>query len=230
MENEAKYVIIKVTFMSYTKEKEGITMKKKIVKIILIIVLIALILFLTITMIKASVIYKYSGKLKEYQETNNFYAKFKVDDTIEEMWRKEDIGITKVIKDNKIRMICTKPGETRLYMEDGNSKKVSITKAGNNDGAFLPVIEYATFYTENFWQAFTVALTARMTTEEVNGKECYKIFIQEDFQVYINKENLLNVKEINGNSTRELLEYELNTLKEEDVTFPSLEEYEVSNY
>lgn len=205
-------------------------MKKKIIKIMLMILLVVLIVFLAITMVKANVIFKYSEKLEEYQETKNFYAKFKMNDSVEELWRKEDIGITKMIKDNKIRMMCIKPDETRLYMEDGDSKKVSITKTENKDGAFLPVIEYGTFYAENFWQAFTLALTTRMTTEEVNGKECYKMFIQEDFQVYINKENLLNVKEINGNTTRELLEYTINTLKDEDVAFPSLEQYEVNNY
>lgn len=205
-------------------------MKKKIVISIVIILAIILLIVSATTIRKATIIYKYSEKLTEYQETKNFYAKFKTDDFVEEMWRKEDIGIIQIKKDNITRTMCIKPDETRIYIEDGNSKTASVTKTENHEEAFLPVIEQGTLYAENFWDAWIIALGAKITTEEINEKECYKVYMQEDFQIYINKENLLNVKEINGNTTRELIEYEINTLKEEDVEFPSLEGYEVSQY
>lgn len=198
-------------------------MKKKIVISIVITLVILFLIFSVITIRKAIIIYKYSEKLKEYQETKNFYAKFKTEDFIEEMWRKEDIGMIKNIKNNITRTMCIKPDETRIYIEDGNNKTASITKTENQDGAFLPVIEYGTVYAENFGDALISALGAKITTEEINGKECYKLYMQEDFQTYINKEDWLNIKEINGNTTRELIEYQINTLKEEDVEFPSLE-------
>lgn len=60
-------------------------MKKKIVISIVITLVILFLIFSVITIRKAIIIYKYSEKLKEYQETKNFYAKFKTEDFIEEM-------------------------------------------------------------------------------------------------------------------------------------------------
>jgi len=205
-------------------------MKKKAVKTIAILLLVVMILFLVITIPKVMVIQKYSKKLEEYQEVKNFYAKVKLEEAEEEMWRKDNIGITKHIQGDNTRTLYISPNETAMLMETKEGKKASITKIDREDNSFLPVIEYGAFYAENVWQAFVVALGTRMSTEEVNGKECYKMYKQEDFQVFINKEDFLNIKEINGNTSRELIEYQFDTVRDEDVTLPSLEDYEVEEF
>ncbi len=204
-------------------------MKKKVVKIIAILLLVAIILFLAITIPKAIIIQKYSKKLEEYQEVKNFYAKIKLEDAEEEIWRKDNIGVTQNRRGDNVRTLHISPNQSAMLIETKDSKKASITKI-EMDSAFLPVIEYGTFYAENFWQAFTMALATKMSTEEVNGKECYKMYVQEDFQVFINKEDFLNIKEINGNTLRELVEYQFDTVKDEDVALPSLEGYEVEEF
>ncbi len=204
-------------------------MKKKVVKIIGILLLVAIILFLAITIPKTIIIQKHGKKLEEYQKVSNFYAKIKLEDAEEELWRKDNIGVTKHMEGEEIRTLHITPNQAAMLMETKDAKKASITKV-EMDGAFLPVIEYGTFYAENFWQAFMIALGTRMSTEEVNGKECYKMYVQEDFQVFINKEDFLIIKEINGNTSRELVEYQFDKVTDEDVALPSLEGYEVEEY
>ena len=45
--------------------------------------------------------------------------------------------------------------------------------------------------------------------------------------MFINKENYLKIKEINSGNTRELIEYNFGTVKDDDVKMPNLDEYEI---
>lgn len=214
----------KVINKNITKEKGELEMKKKILKMIFIIILIIVIIFLINLFRKAIIINEYAKRLDEYQKQTNFYAKFQTDKDIQEMWRKDNIGITKYTSENDIRTIYATSNETWMIF---NSKKIAQKFENQNAGAFLPIIEGATLYTDNFGQALQIALKSQITSENINGQDCYKIYIDEDFQVFINKENYLKIKEINSGSTRELIEYSFGTVKDDDVKMPNLDEYEI---
>lgn len=206
-------------------------MKNKVLKIILIFILIILVLFIINLFRKAFIIDKFSRKFDEYQDATNFYAKIKFDDSAEELWRKDNIGITKYIKDNDERMMYVNGDEiwtlTNTENSDGNKTKIAVKMKNETSYPFLPILEDGTLYSENFWQALFVSLTARVSTEMVDEKECYKVYFQEDFQIFINKEDYFKIKEINTGTTKEVVEYKLNCVTDSDIEFPNLDGYEI---
>lgn len=214
-----------------TKEKGGICMKKKIFKIILILLVIILVAFLTITIRKAYIINKFSKKLEEYQQVTNFYAKLETNDGTEELWRKDNVGITKSIRNDGTKILYRKDNEIWILIEtidsenNKNKKAYKVKYKGESDIAFLPLIEDGTFYAADIWQAIQMAFTSRLSIDKINGKKCYKFHMTDDFQVYINKEDFIKIKETNCNIERELILYEFNSLK--SLKLPNLEEYEI---
>ena len=209
-------------------------MLKKVLKIIALIVVIVLIVFIINMSRKINIISKYCKKVDEYQKATNFYAKFEDEYGSREVWRKEDKGITKDISDNGTTMICIDGDKLWNIMdmkdENGNQNKIESQSEEGNETAFLPIIEDGTFYVEdNLWEKIKAAFTVRISTENVNGKECYKFTINKDFQIYVNKTDYMKIKETNSGTTTELKEYSFNSVEDKDVEKPSLEGYEIIN-
>lgn len=199
-------------------------MKKKIFKIVFIVIFIILMVFLINLLRKSMIINEYSRKLNEYQALKNFYAKFESENYIQEFWRKDDVGITKYTNDDEIRTMYATDNEVWTILD---RERYVQKMESHNKGAFLPTIEGATIYVDNFWEAIKLAFESKITSEIVSDKDCYKIYFDKDFQIFVNKKDYMKIKEINSGKTRCLLEYSIGTVKDEDVKFPNIEGYKI---
>ena len=116
--------------------------------------------------------------------------------------------------------------------EQGNSSKVAYKSKNEEEeeAAFLPVIETSTFYVEdNFWEKVKAAFTVKISSENVNGMDCYKFHINDEFEVFANKKDFMKIKEIDSGTTTEVTDYKFNSVEESDVAMPSLEGYIIEN-
>ena len=209
-------------------------MKKKVLVIILIIILIALIIFISNIIRKANIIRDYSDKLKEYQNLTNFYAKIKYTNLknnkigISEIWKKDNVTIKKDIEeDGSIRTNYFNQDDILKLMDNGETKKGAKMKNIEDLGKSI-VLEDGTFYIEdNLFETIKAAFSTKISTEKVNGKECYKFYISDDFQFIVDKENMLKITEINAGQKKELVDYSIKNLTDEDVKIPSTVGYDI---
>ena len=88
----------------------------------------------------------------------------------------------------------------------------------------------------NFGQKlYTAVIMKGITTEEINGKKCYKIDMFENNQFWMDKETGLSVRNASGTSTINGEEismvtdyyYSFGTVTEEEVKSPDLTGYEI---
>lgn len=232
--NETTEKIRKASKEKILKERRKITMKKKALIILLIITLIALSIFIFTIIRKANIIRKYSDKLKEYQNITNFYAKITYtslknnDIRKREIWKKDNITIVKDIEeDGTIRTNYFENNNILIFIDKENSKEYVKKEDAENLDKFI-VLEDASFFVENnLWENITAACTTKITTEDINGKECYKFYISDNFQFIVDKENMLKIKEINGSEKMELVDYNIGNLTDDDLKVPNLEEYKL---
>ena len=91
----------------------------------------------------------------------------------------------------------------------------------------MPTLAIASCNVDNFWQALTIALSSKITTEELNDIESYKIFIEDDWQIFVSKDNFLTIREINGSTDTGFIEYKLNQVTDEEIKLPNLDGFEI---
>lgn len=203
-------------------------MKKKVVKIIIIAILVMVLLCLIINLREAIIMYKLSNKVLETQKLTNYYYKAETESGINYAYKKDNIATWKLVSEEDTKQIYINDKEVWTIIESKDGTLKTAVKHIVNEVSFMPpVLMDGTLYFENFWQAFLMSFTTRISTEYVDDIECYKIYIAEDFQVFINKEDYIKIKEINGSTSRKLLEYSINTVTDSDVQMPNLEGFEV---
>lgn len=234
--NEKSQKIRNVSTEKILKERKVITMKKRMLLIILLIIVIMLIIFGIDIFRKVNIIDNYSRKLEEYQNLTNFHTKSIVSNNgknyyTDETWLKDDVCNRKTTsEDGKIEYLYTNKSEILILTENTDNQKVGTRF--KNDGDFPyngSKIEYANYYIENnLWDEIKAALTAKITTEILDGKECYKFYIDDNFQFFVDKENLLKIKEINGSTRYQLIDYSIGHTTDADVAEPNTEGYTIT--
>ncbi len=232
--NETTEKIRKASKEKILKERRKITMKKKALIILLIITLIALNIFVFTIIRKVNIIREYSDKLKEYQNITNFYAEITYtslknnDIRKREIWKKDNITIVKDIEEDGTIRTNYFENNNRLMLIDREDSKEYVKMENTENIGNLVVLEYATFFTENnLWEDITAACTTKITTEDINGKECYKFYISDNLQFIVDKDNMLKIEEINGNEKMELVDYSIGNLTDDNLKVPNLEEYKL---
>jgi len=202
---------------------------KKAMKIIIIAILLLVLIYIATNLREAVIINKLSNKVMETQKLTNYYYKAKTESGINTAYRKDDKAIWRLETEKDIKQICSVDGnEVWLMVEDKNENSKTAVKVSANEGFIMPAILMdGSLYVENFWQAFMMSFISRITTEEVNNIPCYKIYIDKDFQVFVNKQDYIKIKEINGSTSRELLEYSINTVTDSDVELPNLDGFKI---
>ena len=201
---------------------------KKTIKIIIIDILVLVLIYLASKWREAIIINKFSNKVMETQKLTNYYYKAQTENGINIAYRKDDKSIWRLESELNNRQICVNGDEVWLMVEDNKDNSKTAVKVSANEGFIMPTILMdGSLYVENFWQAFLMSFISRITTEEVNNISCYKIYMDEDFQVFVNKQDYIKIKEINGSTSRELLEYSINTVTDLDVELPNLEEFKI---
>ena len=203
--------------------------RKRIILIVLIIVsIIALILLIDLGR-KVYILSKYSDKSKEYSSITNFYRKTNSEDgVITEFWRKENLGFLKRTSKDDTKMIYYGENYNWIIIDSKDSKTaVKMNKEGI--GIEAQTLAAETLYIENLWNKVKMAFLSKITTEKLNNIECYKIYLKDDWQIFVNKKDLLVMREINGSTDTGLIEYKLNEVRDEDVLMPNLAGYTIND-
>ncbi|MBR3002167.1 MAG: hypothetical protein IKF38_01150 [Clostridia bacterium] len=203
--------------------------KKKIIIITLSIVLIIACIFLFDLVRKVVILSNYADKCNEYSKVTNFYRKANPEDGVTtEFWRKDDLGLLKRTSKDDIKMVYYGKDYNWIIVENKDSKTaVKMNKEGI--GIEAQILPTGTLNMGNLWDKVKMAFSSKITTEYLDGIECYKIYTNEDWQIFINKNNLLYIREINGSTDTGIIEYKLNEVKDEDVMLPNLTGYTIND-
>ena len=210
--NEESAKIRKVGTEKILKERRSITMKKKVFICGLVIVLIALVVFSINLTRKVIIIDKYNDAVAEREKLTNYYAKtVNNGGNTREIFKKDNIKLLKTISPS---------GEIRImYLDDEvflilNESTRTVYKTENSEGQLVPGFS---------------GLETKITTDEVNSKECYRLYIKDDLQAYINKEDFVAIRTINGDTyqPQDVVEYSFNTVTDEEVAKPDINGYTI---
>ena len=199
--------------------------KKKIIVIILIIACI----FLFNLGRKVCILSKYSNKSNEYSKITNFYRKTNLEEGVTtEFWRKDNLGFLKRTSKDDVKMIYY--GEDYNWIVvDSKEGKTAVKMNKEGVGIEAQTLPTETLHMEKFWDKIKVAFMSKISTEKLNDIECYKIDINSEWQLFINKDNLLVIREINGSTDTGIIEYKINEVRDEDVLMPNLAGYTIND-
>lgn len=223
--------------------------KMKILKLIIFIVLIALIIVLGR---RAIIIISLQNKIAEHRASTNYhmteYVYEGIHYKINEVYCKDNQSLTTITTNESGAKKLTKysDGEKANIYIDANDDNVALL---NNEASAAP--NYAGIYnsleTKGLWDFILNILKTRITTANVNGKQCYKI---DDFYspniliagegertIYIDKETGLLVRTFGGtiknnNGTFTIVndyQYEFGTVTDEDLKEPNLANYTIQD-
>lgn len=154
--------------------------KKKIFKIIGILLLIIVILILLYIIRNTIIVTKLQKNIKEYTSKTNF--SIKVTNLTSEMSKmtvnyykkdnKEAVILERIVDGNLVKMSFYNNGERKdLFIETNDKKTVQV----NTKNQLLGLNITDSLQTDNLWQTILYSSIARIKTENVNGKECYKV-------------------------------------------------------
>ena len=203
--------------------------KKKLIAIVLIIILIGVCIFLINLGRKVIILSRYADKSNEYSKITNFYRKSNPEEgVITELWRKCDLGLLKRTSKDDVKMI-NYGKDYNWIIVDGKDSKTAVKMIKEGIGIEAQTLPTGTLYMENLWDKIKMAFSSKITTENLNGIECYKIEVNKEWQIFINKDNLLYIREINGSTDTGIIEYKMNEVRDEDVTMPNLAGYTIND-
>lgn len=198
-------------------------------KIILKILIIFFICTIILLFRKTYIFRKFCKINNEYYSTlTNFYQKIQSNTVEKEIWRKENKAVVKIIENNEIKI---------LYYDDEyiwELENETITKMKKD---FIPTIDNCPMYVSNAGEALLASFMIKITTEDLNGINCYKICINKnsilykfliskniqimDYQLFINKDTWLIVKEILNDSVTDYIRYDFDSVTSTDVQIPN---------
>ncbi len=203
--------------------------KKSILKIVIAIILVIVLLFLFNIGRKVYILSKYSEMYNKYLEVTNFYKKTSPEEGVTtEFWRKGDLGLLRRTSANDVKTIYYGEDYNWILVDDKDSKTaVKMVKEG--EGIENQNIITGTLYMPNLWDKIKVAFSSKISTEYIDNIKCYKLKIKNDWQLYINKEDFLVLREINGSTDTGVIEYKINEVRDVDVIMPNLAGYTIND-
>lgn len=154
--------------------------KKKVFKTIGILVLIIVILMLLYVIRNTIIVTKLQKNIKEYTSKTNFSIKVtnltseksKMTVNYYKKDNKEAVILERNVDENSVKMSFYNNGERRdLFIETNDKKTVQV----NTKNQLLGLNITDSLQTDNVWQTILYSSIARIKTENVNGKECYKV-------------------------------------------------------
>ena len=154
--------------------------KKKVFKTIEILVLIIVILMLLYVIRNTIIVTKLQKNIKEYTSKTNFSIKVtnltsetsKMTVNYYKKDNKEAVILERNVDENSVKMSFYNNGERKdLFIETNDKKTVQV----NTKNQLLGLNITDSLQTDNVWQTILYSSIARIKTENVNGKECYKV-------------------------------------------------------
>ena len=200
--------------------------KKKIIAIILCIVLIVVLIFLFNLGRKVYILSKYTDKYNEYSKITNFYKKTNSEqDVTTEFWRKDNLGFLKRTSKDDVRMIYYGEDYNWIIVDNKDGKNaVKMFKEGE-----IQDLTTGTLYMNNIIDKLNMAFISNISTEKINNIDCYKIKINNEWQLFVDKDTFLVMREINGSIDTGVIEYKINKVRDEDVLMPNLAGYTIND-
>lgn len=222
-------------------------MKKKIILVVSVILLIVLALFVR----KYIILKDITNKWKKYASSNNYHMTYYMYQNdmynFEDYFYKDGNGLLKenriyydseeksMIKEESI--LVTKNNNTVLYYTNKDEEKVFQNWSPYD----AEPLRYGNYDKLSFKEFLIATLNCKITTDNVNGKECYKIETK-DRDLYVDKETGLRIREDSDIVTQTLSEdhteyiedrdnqiinyfYEFGQVTEEDLVEPDISEY-----
>ena len=208
--------------------------KKKIIKILLIILAIIILIFLFDLGRKTYILSKYTNENNKYAEITNFYKKMTPEEGVTtEFWRKGNLGLLKRTAKDDIKMIYYGEEYNWIIIDSkekaNNETKIAVKMNKEGPGIEVQNLKTGTLDLENFWNTIKMAFLSRITTEKLSDIECYKFYLNEEWQMFVNKDNFLVMREKNGSTDTGTIEYKLNVVRDEDVVMPNLAGYTIND-
>lgn len=206
---------------------------KTVLTVAIIIILLVVIIVLIGVFRKYSIIQSYIKRDNEIKNANNILVKTEGD------WNREQRKIgnkyfVRVFRDGGYYTIYDN-GQEKWIVYDEAEEKSAVQMNNIEDSLF--VIGTNNFFTEDaeFFEKLQEAFNSRITTEEVNGKECYAIKSNNSTKgvIYVSKDDYTPVKIERYSSDGETVEstytYEIqfDVVTEEDVAIPDLSGYTI---
>lgn len=213
------------------KERRKLIMKKNVLILILVVLIIFLIIFIVNTKRKSEILEQYTKAVEQRLDSTNYYIKtINNEENIIEIIAKDNIKVYKEIsKDGIIRILYQEGDKATICITETSGKKTAVKV----ENGIVPVFSGGDSYfdsiykVESLWGKIKLILETKVTTEILNGKECYKFFVSKELLAYVNKEDMVSIKSINGSTTKEYVEYKFGTVTDEDIEKikPNLDEY-----
>jgi len=184
--------------------------KKKVFKTIGILVLIIVILMLLYVIRNTIIVTKLQKNIKEYTSKTNFSIKVtnltsetsKMTVNYYKKDNKEAVILERNVDENSVKMSFYNNGERKdLFIETNDKKTVQV----NTKNQLLGLNITDSLQTDNLWQTILYSSIARIKSENVNGKECYKVsnfyspywmFGEKITEFYIEKDTGLLIKTV----------------------------------
>lgn len=229
-----------------TKDKKGKHAKKQHngLRVIGIILFILVAIFIGNTIRKFYILNTYTVATSIYKEKDNYKktitqsngTKDGVQFTIQGYKKGDKTLVTSMLSGER-KLVSYYDAQTKesIVKIDSNGDKVAIVKQ-DEDMSPAPSIDITGWYTtDSAWLNFLMALQSKITSEECNGKQCYKIEIN-GAKIWIDKETHLDTKTINGYTKNSQgvetpniqdYEYEFDTVTDEQVKKPDITGYKV---
>lgn len=119
--------------------------------------------------------------------------------------------------------------EKNWIIVDNNGVKTAVKMSKEGSVPELQTLVSGTFSMDDWKDVIIAAFSSKITTEKINDIECYKIYLDKDWQMFISKKDFLLIREINGSTDTGIIEYKLNEVKDEDIIMPNLEGYTIKD-
>lgn len=229
-------------------EKKEMKLWKKLLLLVLVVVIITLIYFAVTLTRKHLIVKDLEAKIADNASRTNYYVKlnryFDESYSVLEYYVKDDKYLEKdkvYADDNVVKCdFYTIDGKTYKYIENGVAKIVEEEKNDYIANPYLNNVVFGDYFkTESKSDYLKLLMDLEISTEYVNGKECYKVKLPEyqgvimleegekapELIVYIEKDTGLTIRDYN----KEIVDYsyEFDTVKDEVFTKTDASEYKV---
>ena len=215
--------------------------KLRILKTTLLsIILVLVVLFIAFPGRNIVIIKSLEDKFEVYeQQSDNVYIKvLEYDDS------NLQLTYENYYKDNMIKYVLTNleadikvtqyvyPNESKEFIEEPEGKRL-ITESRENNIELPPLMNY--FYNDSFIGTFFMSMDYKITTSDVNGKDCY-VFSRTyakpgtKIDIYIEKDTGLvlqsaQIGQTEGDIALTQYEYSFGTVTDEDMQEPDVTEF-----
>ncbi len=204
--------------------------RKRIIQVIIIVMCLILAFFLINLGRKVYIITAFVNKTKEYNNITNFYKKLAIDEKYStEIWRNGNIAFYQMTSNDGTKgiYVCDEYSWIILDTKDENGNVIkTATKTPREETVLQPLVA-SPFYAENLWEIIRFANFYKITTEKLGETDCYKFYISDREQFFINKDNFLLVREITDLTDTGIIEYKINEISEEELKEPNLEGFTI---